>query len=112
MFPPDDTASNLNPGDDDSFIQDPAGHGNINLGALFQIEDLSTLPPAVEMIPEGDDHCRIRWFGAGGCQYDLQMSHDMLTWHTMETTNLVNGAMIEFDMPTNVDRCFFRIRQH
>ena len=37
LFPPDDTASNLDPGD-------PAGdpqtqHGSINLGALFQIED-------------------------------------------------------------------------
>lgn len=38
LFPPDDTASNLNPGDpasDDP--QDPANHGSINLGALFQI---------------------------------------------------------------------------
>ena len=38
LFPPDDTASNLNPGNplsDDP--QDPANHGSINLGALFQI---------------------------------------------------------------------------
>jgi hypothetical protein len=39
LFPPDDTASNLNPGDpnDEAGIQDPAVHGSINLGALFQI---------------------------------------------------------------------------
>jgi len=39
LFPPDDTASNLNPGvpsSDDP--QNPANHGSINLGALFQIE--------------------------------------------------------------------------
>ena len=39
LFPPDDTASNLNPGDPDGYPQDPANHGSINLGALFQIED-------------------------------------------------------------------------
>ena len=39
LFPPDDTASNLNPGDRDGNPQDPANHGNINLGALFQIPD-------------------------------------------------------------------------
>ena len=38
LFPPDDTASNLNPGDSSGHPQDPAAHGNINLGALFQIE--------------------------------------------------------------------------
>ena len=38
LFPPDDTASNLNPGDPNSDDpQDPANHGNINLGELFQI---------------------------------------------------------------------------
>lgn len=40
LFPPDDTASNLNPGNplsDDP--QDPANHGSINLGALFQIPE-------------------------------------------------------------------------
>lgn len=38
LFPPDDTASNLNPGDPGSNSpQDPAAHGSINLGALFQI---------------------------------------------------------------------------
>jgi hypothetical protein len=39
LFPPDDTASNLNPGvpsSDDP--QAPANHGSINLGALFQIQ--------------------------------------------------------------------------
>ncbi len=38
LFPPDDTASNLNPGvpsSDDP--QSPTNHGSINLGALFQI---------------------------------------------------------------------------
>ena len=38
LFPPDDTASNLTPGDPLSGDpQDPANHGSINLGALFQI---------------------------------------------------------------------------
>ena len=39
LFPPDDTASNLNPGikEDKAGIQNPASHGTINLGALFQI---------------------------------------------------------------------------
>jgi hypothetical protein len=40
LFPPDDTASNLNPGDPASTNpQDPANHGTINLGALFQIAE-------------------------------------------------------------------------
>jgi len=39
LFPPDDTASNLNPGDPNGNPQDPADHGSINLGALFQIPD-------------------------------------------------------------------------
>lgn len=39
LFPPDDTASNLNPGDPSRGIQDPAGHGTINLGALFQLPE-------------------------------------------------------------------------
>jgi CxxC motif-containing protein (DUF1111 family) len=39
LFPPDDTASNLNPGVPSSEDpQDPANHGSINLGALFQIQ--------------------------------------------------------------------------
>jgi hypothetical protein len=38
LFPPDDTASNLNPGvPGTANPQDPAQHGSINLGALFQI---------------------------------------------------------------------------
>jgi len=38
LFPPDDTASTLNPGKPGTFSpQDPSEHGNINLGALFQI---------------------------------------------------------------------------
>ena len=38
LFPPDDTASTLNPGGGGTgHIQDPDFHGNINLGALFQI---------------------------------------------------------------------------
>ena len=39
LFPPDDTASNLNPGDPAGNPQDPANHGSINLGALFQINE-------------------------------------------------------------------------
>lgn len=38
LFPPDDTASNLNAGNPATTgPQDPAEHGSINLGALFQI---------------------------------------------------------------------------
>lgn len=38
LFPPDDTASNLNPGrPGGKNPQDPAEHGSINLGVLFQI---------------------------------------------------------------------------
>ena len=39
LFPPDDTASNLNPGDRSGDPQDPAGHGSIALGGLFQIPE-------------------------------------------------------------------------
>jgi hypothetical protein len=39
LFPPDDTASNLNPGDPSRDLQDPAGHGTINLGVLFQLPE-------------------------------------------------------------------------
>ena len=39
LFPPDDTASNLNPGNPNGNPQDPEDHGSINLGALFQIPD-------------------------------------------------------------------------
>lgn len=39
LFPPDDTASNLNPGNPNTNNpQDPAEHGSINLGALFQLD--------------------------------------------------------------------------
>ena len=39
LFPPDDTASNLNPGNPGTNNpQDPSEHGSINLGELFQIE--------------------------------------------------------------------------
>jgi len=38
LFPPDDTASNLNPGNPETTDpQNPAEHGNINLGELFRI---------------------------------------------------------------------------
>lgn len=39
IFPPDDTASNLNPGDPNGDPQDPIARGTINLGALFQISE-------------------------------------------------------------------------
>jgi len=39
LFPPDDTASNLNQGSNKGSPQDPANHGNIDLGQLFQIPD-------------------------------------------------------------------------
>ena len=44
LFPPDDTASNLNPGDpaNQENIQNPSVHGNINLGVLFQIVEEGT----------------------------------------------------------------------
>lgn len=35
LFPPDDTASNLNPGDPSDPLFPQRGHGSINLGALF-----------------------------------------------------------------------------
>ena len=39
LFPPDDTASNLNPGNPGTNNpQDPSEHGSINLGSLFQID--------------------------------------------------------------------------
>ncbi len=38
LFPPDDTASNLNPGTPDTDDpQNPTQHGSIALSALFQI---------------------------------------------------------------------------
>jgi len=39
LFPPDDTASNLNPGDRTLGIPDPSGHGTINPGVLFQMPE-------------------------------------------------------------------------
>lgn len=39
LFPPDDTASNLDPGAPGLDPQQPANHGSINLGELFQIPD-------------------------------------------------------------------------
>jgi hypothetical protein len=39
LFPPDDTASNLNPGQPGENPQLPENHGSINLGALFQIPE-------------------------------------------------------------------------
>ena len=38
LFPPDDTASNLNPGDPDDPDFPQSGHGSINLGELFTTE--------------------------------------------------------------------------
>ena len=40
VFPPDDTASNLNPGNPDLHPQDPAGHGSIKLPVLFSMPEL------------------------------------------------------------------------
>jgi hypothetical protein len=41
LFPPDDTASNLNPGNPGTLDpQSPSEHGSILLPALFQIHDL------------------------------------------------------------------------
>jgi hypothetical protein len=40
LFPPDDTASNLNPGQPGSLDpQDPTQHGSIALSTLFRITD-------------------------------------------------------------------------
>ncbi len=39
LFPPDDTASNLNPGKPGEDPQLPENHGSINMGALFQIPE-------------------------------------------------------------------------
>ena len=113
LFPPDDTASNLNPGDDAEFIQDPAGHGNINLGALFQIEDLTALPPVLEMEPGEHPHRpgRICWFGFGGRRYHLQCSVDLVHWRTLHTITPENGEMVEFDIPDDMGHAFFRLHR-
>lgn len=42
LFPPDDTASNLNPGDPTAAAYPQRGHGSINLGALFNV------PPSID----------------------------------------------------------------
>ena len=44
LFPPDDTASNLNPGEpgNNAAIQTPQVHGNIRLSELFQIPNLGS----------------------------------------------------------------------
>ena len=110
LFPPDDTASNLNAGDSNESIQDPAGHGNINLGALFQIADLGDLPRHVDM-EHGKHHNKVRWFGSRGETYHLQQSMDLIQWDTVMSTNLVYGSMVEFELPMNDDQCYYRVQQ-
>lgn len=109
LFPPDDTASNLNPGDYERNYQDPAGHGTINLGALFQIDDLSTLPRKLTSNTNGDS-LELKWFGSKGKQYTLQASQDFLTWESITTTELSRGGMITFSLPQEGDYRYFRVQ--
>ena len=109
LFPPDDTASNLNPGDYEISYQDPAGHGTINLGALFQISDLSTLPRKITTHSTGQS-LELKWFGSKGKQYTLQASRDFVTWESVTSTESVTGGMITFSIPQEGDYRYFRVR--
>lgn len=109
LFPPDDTASNLNPGDYDADIQSPAGHGTINLGALFQISDLASLPSKVSLQALGET-LELKWFGAKGNQYTLQASSDFENWESITTTGISEGSMIRFELPQEGDYRYFRVQ--
>ena len=111
LFPPDDTASNLNPGSRDAHIQDPAGHGTINLGALFQIADLTALPTHLRMRRNGE-RAHFTWFGAAGKTYAIEQSVDMRTWIPLYTTNGTRNAFFEVDLRVPQHECFFRLAQN
>ncbi len=109
LFPPDDTASNLNPGDYDGSLQDPRTHGNINLGAIFQIPDLELLPSTVKMSAAGG-LLNLEWYGSGGNTYELQGSPDFETWAAIDTMTLTTGGVLRFKPNTESGHQFYRVR--
>lgn len=109
LFPPDDTASNLNPGSDDGTLQDPANHGNINLRAIFQIPDLGALPSTVK-ITTGRRAPNLEWYGSGGNTYELQGSSDLKTWVPIETQRLNTGGMLRFSPDSKGGHQYYRVR--
>lgn len=109
LFPPDDTASNLNPGGYDGSLQDPANHGNINLGAIFQIPDLSELPSAVKM-SAGEGGLNLEWYGSGGNTYELQGSADFENWTLIDSTTLNTGGVLRFSPNAESNHQFYRVR--
>lgn len=110
LFPPDDTASNLNPGSHEGSLQDPANHGNINLGAIFQIPDLGLLPSAVK-ISGGGSKMQLEWYGSGGNTYQLQGSADLKTWTPVEKKKFSKGGVMRFRPDTRDGHRYFRVHQ-
>ncbi|MDG1893023.1 MAG: di-heme oxidoredictase family protein [Verrucomicrobiota bacterium] len=109
LFPPDDTASNLNPGRDNGSLQDPANHGNINLGAIFQIPDLGLLPSVVR-ISAGGSLPNLEWYGSGDNTYELQGSPDFETWFSIDTVTLSTGAVVRFRPNSEAGQQYYRVR--
>ena len=109
LFPPDDTASNLNPGSDEGSLQDPARHGNINLGAIFQIPDLALLPSQLSISDKGSLP-DLDWYGSGGNTYELQGSSDFETWTTIEKRNLSTGGVMRFSPDARGGHQYYRVR--
>ena len=109
LFPPDDTASNLNPGSDEGSLQDPIHHGNINLGAIFQIPDLSLLPSTVK-ISGGGSLMNVEWYGSGGNTYELQGSTDFKTWTMIDKMRLSTGGVLRFRPHAKTGQQYYRVR--
>ena len=110
LFPPDDTASNLNPGSDEGSLQDPAHHGNINLGAIFQIPDLALLPSQLS-ISEGESSLNLEWYGSRGNTYELQGSLDFQTWTPIEKKIMPKGGVMRFKPDSHDGHQYYRVRQ-
>lgn len=111
LFPPDDTASNLNPGDKNGNPQDPANHGNINLGAVFQIADLGELPAPMRIEKDDNRRMKVRWYGHRGRTYRVQRSRDLKNWETIQTHRMNRGEPIEFEPNESERTYFYRIIQ-
>ena len=109
LFPPDDTASNLNPGSDEGSLQHPANHGNINLGAIFQIPDLGHLPSTLK-ISGGGGLPNFEWYGSGGNTYDLQGSEDFKTWTSIDKMKMSTGGILKFKPNTKNGHQYYRVR--
>ncbi|MBT5063551.1 MAG: thiol oxidoreductase-like protein [Verrucomicrobia bacterium] len=109
LFPPDDTASNLNPGSDEGSLQDPAIHGNINLGAIFQIPDLGQLPSTLKISP-GKRGPNFKWYGSGGNTYELQGSRDFKTWKEIDKMKISTGGVLQFKPNTKNGHQYYRVR--